>query len=50
MRHYLTWPNQLAPNWETNGSQYNAWCGVAKDPYGNPAPDYPKTLPEDGTH
>lgn len=27
MRHYLQWPDQLAPNWETNGPNYNAWCG-----------------------
>ena len=26
-RHYLQWPDQLAPNWEKNGEHYNAWCG-----------------------
>lgn len=29
-RHYINWPNQLAVNWETNGPNYNAWCGDAK--------------------
>ena len=49
-RHFLLWPSQLAPNWETNGPNYNAWCGLDKDPYGTPAPGYPRTLPEDGQH
>lgn len=26
-RHYLQWPDQLAPNWEKDGPHYNAWCG-----------------------
>jgi len=38
-RHYLLWPDQLAPNWETNGPNYNNWCG---DKNG-----YPKVLPSD---
>lgn len=29
-RHYLDWPNKLAPQWEKNGSNYNAYCGDAK--------------------
>jgi hypothetical protein len=38
-RHYLQWPDQLAPNWEKDGPNYNNWCG---DKNG-----YPKVLPED---
>jgi hypothetical protein len=38
-RHYLQWPDALAPNWEKNGPNYNAWCG---DQNG-----YPRVLPED---
>jgi len=49
-RHYLDWRTQLAPNWEKIGPNYNAWCGVKKDPYGTDVDDYPKTLPEDSTH
>jgi hypothetical protein len=49
-RHYLQWPDGLAPNWEKNGPNYNNWCGVKTDPYGKAVDDYPKTLPEDGTH
>ena len=26
-RHYLQWPDALAPNWEKDGPHYNAWCG-----------------------
>lgn len=26
-RHYLNWPDQLAPNWEKDGPHYGAWCG-----------------------
>lgn len=26
-RHYLLWGDQLAPNWEKDGPNYNAWCG-----------------------
>jgi hypothetical protein len=29
-RHYLAWPNKLAPQWEKGGPNYNAWCGNAK--------------------
>ena len=29
-RHYTSWPNGLAPQWEKNGPNYNAWCGNAK--------------------
>ena len=50
MRHYLTWPDGLAPNWEKSGPNYNSWCGVSKDPYGKAANDYPRTLPDDGNH
>jgi hypothetical protein len=46
-RHYLEWPDGLAPNWEKSGPNYSAWCGVSKDPYGHAATDYPKTTPED---
>lgn len=49
-RHYLTWGDQLAPNWEPNGPNWTAWCGVNKDPYGHAVDDYPKTLPDDGNH
>ena len=42
-RQYFAWPNQLATGWETNGSNYNAWCGDPKKG------DYPKTIPTDGT-
>jgi hypothetical protein len=38
-RHYIQWPNDLAPNWEKDGANYNAWCG---DKNG-----YPRVLPED---
>lgn len=38
-RHYLQWPDALAPNWEKDGPHYNAWCG---DENG-----YPRVLPED---
>jgi hypothetical protein len=48
-RHYLEWPNGLAPNWEKDGPNYNAWCSTNKDPYGHSAPGYAKTLPEDST-
>jgi hypothetical protein len=48
-RHYLEWPNGLAPNWEKDGPNYNAWCSVTKDPYGRTVQGYPKTLPEDST-
>ena len=41
-RHYLTWPDGLAPNWEKNGSNYGAWCGNAS------RGDYPRTLSTDG--
>lgn len=41
-RHYVQWPNDLAPNWEKNGPNYGAWCG---DKNG-----YPRTLPDDGNH
>jgi len=41
MRHYITWPNQLAPNWTPSDAAYNAWCGA-------PSTDYPKTLATDG--
>jgi hypothetical protein len=50
MRHYINWPDQLALNWEKNGPNYNAWCGVSKDPYGTAVNNYPRTLPEDGQH
>ncbi|MEY2474124.1 MAG: hypothetical protein QOK28_3453 [Actinomycetota bacterium] len=46
-RHYLEWPNGLAPNWEKDGPNYNAWCSTNKDPYGHNAPGYGKTTPED---
>ena len=46
-RHYLSWPDGLAVNWEKNGPNYNAWCGVSIDPYGHKVNDYPRTLPED---
>jgi hypothetical protein len=29
-RHYLTFDSQLAPEWEKNGPNYNAWCGNSK--------------------
>ena len=38
-RHYLNWPNQLAPNWEQDGPHYNAWCGDANG--------YPRVLDSD---
>lgn len=41
-RHYLLWPDNLAPNWTKSDSNYTAWCS---GPNG-----YPKTLPSDGTH
>lgn len=40
-RHYLQWPDNLAPNWEKGGPNYDAWCG---DKNG-----YPRVLPEDST-
>jgi hypothetical protein len=40
MRHYLTWPDQLAPNWEKDGPNYNNWCG-------DPKTGYPKVLDSD---
>lgn len=42
-RHYLAWPNQLAPNWQPSDPAYSAWCG-------DPKTDYPKTAPGDGSH
>jgi hypothetical protein len=48
-RHYLEWPNGLAPNWAKSDPAYNAWCSTNKDPYGHNAPGYGKTLPEDST-
>jgi hypothetical protein len=39
-RHFLQWPDVLAPNWETDGPNYNAWCG-------DPKTGYPRVLPED---
>jgi hypothetical protein len=39
-RHYLQWPNDLAPNWEKDGPNYGAWCG-------DPKTGYPRVLPED---
>jgi hypothetical protein len=41
-RHYLLWPDHLAPMWEPNSATYNAWCG---DKNG-----YPKSKPDDGLH
>src|SRR4051812_13261628 len=38
-RHYIQWPDDLAPNWEKNGPNYGAWCGDNKG--------YPRVLPED---
>ena len=32
-RHYLNWPDELAPNWEKDGPHYNAWCGDPKTGY-----------------
>jgi hypothetical protein len=29
-RHYLAWPDKLAPLWEKSGPNYNAWCGSPK--------------------
>jgi hypothetical protein len=29
-RHYLDWPDKLAPQWEKGGANYNSWCGDAK--------------------
>jgi hypothetical protein len=46
-RHYLEWPNGLAPNWAKNDPAYNAWCSTNKDPYNHAAPGYGKTTPED---
>jgi hypothetical protein len=40
-RHYLLWPNDLAPNWQPTDPAYNAWCGAA-------GTGYPKTLSTDG--
>jgi hypothetical protein len=40
-RHYITWPNQLAPNWTPSDPAFNAWCGA-------PGTDYPKLEPADG--
>ena len=40
MRHYINWPDQLAPNWEVDGPNYNSWCG-------DPKTGYPRVLPED---
>ena len=42
MRHYLQWPDQLAPNWEKDGPNYNSWCG---DKNG-----YPKVLDSDAPY
>ena len=39
-RHYILWPDQLAPNWEKDGPNYGAWCG-------DPKTGYPRILPED---
>jgi hypothetical protein len=33
-RHYVSWPNGLAPQWEKGGPNYNAWCGSRKWSYG----------------
>jgi hypothetical protein len=43
-RHYILWPDQLAPQWEKGGPNYNAWCGNAKyAPAYSPAKDnYPR--------
>jgi hypothetical protein len=38
-RHYLLWPDHLAPNWEKEGPHYNAWCGDANG--------YPRVLDSD---
>lgn len=38
-RHYMLWPDQLAPNWEMDGPHYNAWCGDEKG--------YPRVLDSD---
>ncbi len=29
-RHYLDWPNKLAPGWEKSGPNYSAYCGSSK--------------------
>jgi hypothetical protein len=40
MRHYIDWPDALAPNWEKDGPNWSAWCG-------DPKTGYPRVLPED---
>lgn len=29
-RHYLDWPDKLAPQWEKGGPNFNTWCGDPK--------------------
>lgn len=29
-RHYMDWPDKLAPQWEKGGPNYNAYCGSPK--------------------
>jgi hypothetical protein len=38
-RHYLDWPNGLAPGWEVNGPNWTKYCGVNAPGLGGP--DYP---------
>ena len=40
MRHYIEWPDKLAPNWEKDGPNYNSWCG-------DPKTGYPRVLASD---
>jgi len=40
-RHYIQWPDHLAPMWERDGPNYNAWCGDANG--------YPRILESDTT-
>jgi hypothetical protein len=48
-RHYTTFDTKLAPQWEKNGPNYNAWCGNAKytqgwTDQGKPAPYVPSSI------
>ena len=44
-RHYLSWPSQLAPQWEKGGPNYSSWCGNAKYSYGWKDPGTGKAIP-----
>jgi len=49
-RHYILWPDQLAPQWEKGGPNYDAWCGGEQHavPESPEKDGYPRWQPELG--